>query len=162
MWVHGEKSVHVVARCPKWLDGTWSINLWWGPHLDSRSLVNRQGPLGMFPWQNAKLAQHFEVCQFSPQPVGWPIWRYFILPSSIQKARERGARIVREPWTEEDKHGKVKFAVVQTVKTLEKGFKAERRRREIRIAGKMVASWVGRPSLAWHSWNELAWSSQHF
>jgi len=32
----------------------------------------------------------------------------------VQKARERGARIVREPWVEEDKHGKVKFAVVQT------------------------------------------------
>ncbi|XP_015670941.1 4-hydroxyphenylpyruvate dioxygenase [Protobothrops mucrosquamatus] len=34
--------------------------------------------------------------------------------SIVKKARERGARIVREPWTEEDKHGKVKFAVVQT------------------------------------------------
>ncbi|XP_032084856.1 4-hydroxyphenylpyruvate dioxygenase [Thamnophis elegans] len=34
--------------------------------------------------------------------------------SIVQKARERGARVVREPWTEEDKHGKVKFAVVQT------------------------------------------------
>ncbi|KAG8146045.1 hypothetical protein E2320_012461 [Naja naja] len=34
--------------------------------------------------------------------------------SIVQKARERGARIVREPWTEEDKHGKVKFATVQT------------------------------------------------
>ncbi|XP_070806896.1 4-hydroxyphenylpyruvate dioxygenase [Pituophis catenifer annectens] len=34
--------------------------------------------------------------------------------SIVQKARERGARIVREPWTEEDKHGKVKFAIVQT------------------------------------------------
>ncbi|XP_063171413.1 4-hydroxyphenylpyruvate dioxygenase isoform X2 [Candoia aspera] len=32
----------------------------------------------------------------------------------VQKAQERGARIVREPWIEEDKHGKVKFAVVQT------------------------------------------------
>jgi len=32
----------------------------------------------------------------------------------VQKARERGARVVREPWIEEDKHGKVKFAVVQT------------------------------------------------
>ncbi|XP_026542576.1 4-hydroxyphenylpyruvate dioxygenase [Notechis scutatus] len=34
--------------------------------------------------------------------------------SIVQKARERGARIVREPWIEEDKHGKVKFATVQT------------------------------------------------
>ncbi|KAJ1093167.1 hypothetical protein NDU88_006274 [Pleurodeles waltl] len=32
----------------------------------------------------------------------------------VQKARERGATIVREPWIEEDKFGKVKFAVVQT------------------------------------------------
>uniref|UniRef100_A0A8C5S174 4-hydroxyphenylpyruvate dioxygenase n=1 Tax=Laticauda laticaudata TaxID=8630 RepID=A0A8C5S174_LATLA len=34
--------------------------------------------------------------------------------SIVQKARECGARIVREPWIEEDKHGKVKFATVQT------------------------------------------------
>ncbi|KAJ6656594.1 hypothetical protein lerEdw1_003481 [Lerista edwardsae] len=32
----------------------------------------------------------------------------------VQKAKERGALIVKEPWVEEDKHGKVKFAVVQT------------------------------------------------
>ncbi|XP_034954809.1 4-hydroxyphenylpyruvate dioxygenase [Zootoca vivipara] len=32
----------------------------------------------------------------------------------VQKARERGALIVKEPWIEEDKYGKVKFAVVQT------------------------------------------------
>lgn len=32
----------------------------------------------------------------------------------VQKARERGATIVREPWIEEDKFGKVKFAVLQT------------------------------------------------
>uniref|UniRef100_A0A8D0H2V3 4-hydroxyphenylpyruvate dioxygenase n=1 Tax=Sphenodon punctatus TaxID=8508 RepID=A0A8D0H2V3_SPHPU len=32
----------------------------------------------------------------------------------VQKARERGAVIVKEPWTEEDKYGKVKFAVVRT------------------------------------------------
>ncbi|XP_007422815.1 4-hydroxyphenylpyruvate dioxygenase [Python bivittatus] len=32
----------------------------------------------------------------------------------VEKARERGAQIVREPWIEEDKYGKVKFAVVQT------------------------------------------------
>nr|XP_048303264.1 4-hydroxyphenylpyruvate dioxygenase isoform X2 [Myodes glareolus] len=31
-----------------------------------------------------------------------------------KKARERGAKIVREPWVEEDKFGKVKFAVLQT------------------------------------------------
>uniref|UniRef100_UPI000E55A43D 4-hydroxyphenylpyruvate dioxygenase-like n=1 Tax=Urocitellus parryii TaxID=9999 RepID=UPI000E55A43D len=30
------------------------------------------------------------------------------------KARERGAKIVWEPWVEEDKFGKVKFAVLQT------------------------------------------------
>ncbi|ERE74779.1 4-hydroxyphenylpyruvate dioxygenase-like protein, partial [Cricetulus griseus] len=35
----------------------------------------------------------------------------------VQKARERGAKIVREPWVEEDKFGKVKFAVLQTVHT---------------------------------------------
>ncbi|XP_046302077.1 4-hydroxyphenylpyruvate dioxygenase isoform X3 [Marmota monax] len=32
----------------------------------------------------------------------------------VQKAREQGAKIVREPWVEEDKFGKVKFAVLQT------------------------------------------------
>ena len=36
-------------------------------------------------------------------------------PSPLQKARERGAKIVREPWVEQDKFGKVKFAVLQTV-----------------------------------------------
>ncbi|XP_044296626.1 4-hydroxyphenylpyruvate dioxygenase [Varanus komodoensis] len=34
--------------------------------------------------------------------------------SIVQKARERGAKVVKEPWIEEDKYGKVKFAVVQT------------------------------------------------
>ncbi|XP_066227123.1 4-hydroxyphenylpyruvate dioxygenase isoform X2 [Saccopteryx leptura] len=34
--------------------------------------------------------------------------------SIVQKARERGAKIIREPWVEEDKFGKVKFAVLQT------------------------------------------------
>lgn len=38
-----------------------------------------------------------------------------LTPSPTQKARERGAKIVREPWVEEDKFGKVKFAVLQTV-----------------------------------------------
>ncbi|XP_046302074.1 4-hydroxyphenylpyruvate dioxygenase-like [Marmota monax] len=33
---------------------------------------------------------------------------------TVQKAREQGAKIVREPWVEEDKFGKVKFAVLQT------------------------------------------------
>uniref|UniRef100_A0A8C6REQ6 4-hydroxyphenylpyruvate dioxygenase n=1 Tax=Nannospalax galili TaxID=1026970 RepID=A0A8C6REQ6_NANGA len=37
----------------------------------------------------------------------------------VQKARERGAKIVREPWVEQDKFGKVKFAVLQTVKPIE-------------------------------------------
>ncbi|XP_019394277.1 PREDICTED: 4-hydroxyphenylpyruvate dioxygenase isoform X1 [Crocodylus porosus] len=32
----------------------------------------------------------------------------------VQEARERGAAIVKEPWVEEDKHGRVKFAVIQT------------------------------------------------
>nr|XP_060641950.1 4-hydroxyphenylpyruvate dioxygenase [Anolis sagrei ordinatus] len=32
----------------------------------------------------------------------------------VQKARERGAKIVKEPWIEEDKYGKVKYAIVQT------------------------------------------------
>ncbi|XP_030074178.1 4-hydroxyphenylpyruvate dioxygenase-like [Microcaecilia unicolor] len=32
----------------------------------------------------------------------------------VQKARERGAVIIKEPWIEEDKYGKVKLAVVQT------------------------------------------------
>ncbi|XP_027709391.1 4-hydroxyphenylpyruvate dioxygenase [Vombatus ursinus] len=32
----------------------------------------------------------------------------------VQKARERGAIIVKEPWTEQDKFGWVKFAVLQT------------------------------------------------
>lgn len=32
-----------------------------------------------------------------------------------QKAKERGAVVVKEPWVEQDKYGKVKYAVVQTV-----------------------------------------------
>ncbi|KFR04892.1 4-hydroxyphenylpyruvate dioxygenase, partial [Opisthocomus hoazin] len=32
----------------------------------------------------------------------------------VQKAKERGAKVVKEPWVEEDKFGKVKFAVIQT------------------------------------------------
>ncbi|KAM9329612.1 4-hydroxyphenylpyruvate dioxygenase [Gastrophryne carolinensis] len=32
----------------------------------------------------------------------------------VQKARERGAVIVKEPWIEEDKYGRVKLAVIQT------------------------------------------------
>ncbi|XP_074869058.1 4-hydroxyphenylpyruvate dioxygenase isoform X3 [Carettochelys insculpta] len=32
----------------------------------------------------------------------------------VQKAKERGAEIVREPWVEEDKYGRVKFAVIRT------------------------------------------------
>ncbi|XP_036907913.1 4-hydroxyphenylpyruvate dioxygenase isoform X2 [Sturnira hondurensis] len=32
----------------------------------------------------------------------------------VQKAQERGAKIIREPWVEQDKFGKVKFAVLQT------------------------------------------------
>ncbi|XP_072272021.1 4-hydroxyphenylpyruvate dioxygenase [Pyxicephalus adspersus] len=32
----------------------------------------------------------------------------------VQKAKERGAVIVKEPWIEEDKYGKVKFAIIQT------------------------------------------------
>ncbi|XP_063820545.1 4-hydroxyphenylpyruvate dioxygenase [Pseudophryne corroboree] len=32
----------------------------------------------------------------------------------VQKARDRGATIVKEPWIEEDKYGRVKFAVIQT------------------------------------------------
>lgn len=32
----------------------------------------------------------------------------------IKTAKERGAVIVKEPWVEQDSHGKVKFAVVQT------------------------------------------------
>ncbi|KAG8456088.1 hypothetical protein GDO86_002041 [Hymenochirus boettgeri] len=32
----------------------------------------------------------------------------------VQKARDKGAVIVKEPWIEEDKNGKVKFAVIQT------------------------------------------------
>lgn len=39
-------------------------------------------------------------------------------PSPLQKARERGANIVREPWIEQDKFGKVKLAVLQTVSYL--------------------------------------------
>lgn len=37
------------------------------------------------------------------------------LSPSAQKAKERGAVVVKEPWVEEDKFGKVKFAVIQTV-----------------------------------------------
>lgn len=39
-------------------------------------------------------------------------------PSPLQKARQRGAKIIREPWVEQDKFGKVKFAVLQTVSKL--------------------------------------------
>lgn len=60
---------------------------------------------------------------------------------------------MREPWTEEDKHGKVKFAIVQTVRASEESSKAERKKAG---AGEMVVSWVGRSSLAWHSCHELA------
>lgn len=35
--------------------------------------------------------------------------------SLSQKAKERGAVIVKEPWVEEDKSGRVKFAIIQTV-----------------------------------------------
>lgn len=63
---------------------------------------------------------HTEAHSRSPAKCLWeapaltslPIW------SPIQKARERGAKIVREPWVEEDKFGKVKFAVLQTVSEL--------------------------------------------
>ncbi|KFP83388.1 4-hydroxyphenylpyruvate dioxygenase, partial [Apaloderma vittatum] len=34
----------------------------------------------------------------------------------VQKAKERGAVVVKEPWVEEDKFGKVKFAVIPTLK----------------------------------------------
>lgn len=40
---------------------------------------------------------------------------YHIYPPS-QKARERGALIVKEPFTLEDKYGKVRLAVLQTVR----------------------------------------------
>lgn len=33
----------------------------------------------------------------------------------LQKARERGAVIIKEPYTVEDKYGKVRLAVLQTV-----------------------------------------------
>ncbi|KAM9440595.1 4-hydroxyphenylpyruvate dioxygenase [Clarias gariepinus] len=32
----------------------------------------------------------------------------------VQKAKERGAVIVKEPWVEQDKFGKVKYAIIQT------------------------------------------------
>uniref|UniRef100_A0AAY4EMU7 4-hydroxyphenylpyruvate dioxygenase n=1 Tax=Denticeps clupeoides TaxID=299321 RepID=A0AAY4EMU7_9TELE len=32
----------------------------------------------------------------------------------VKKAKERGAVVVKEPWVEQDSHGKVKFAVVRT------------------------------------------------
>lgn len=35
-----------------------------------------------------------------------------------QKARERGAIIIKEPYTLEDKHGKVRLAVLQTVREI--------------------------------------------
>lgn len=41
---------------------------------------------------------------------------HLLHPISPQKARERGAKIIREPWVEQDKFGKVKFAVLQTVR----------------------------------------------
>ena len=44
---------------------------------------------------------------------------YTIHPRS-QKARERGAVIVKEPYTLEDKYGKVRLAVLQTVRQVTK------------------------------------------
>uniref|UniRef100_A0A671TRC0 4-hydroxyphenylpyruvate dioxygenase n=1 Tax=Sparus aurata TaxID=8175 RepID=A0A671TRC0_SPAAU len=41
----------------------------------------------------------------------------------IKTAKERGAIIVKEPWVEQDSHGRVKYAVVQTVR---KDLKASR------------------------------------
>lgn len=52
---------------------------------------------------------------------GWrvlgPLWalRQDRRSPPAQKAKERGAVVVKEPWVEEDKFGKVKFAVIQTV-----------------------------------------------
>ena len=40
-----------------------------------------------------------------------PNYYYF----SLQKAIERGAKGVREPWEESDEHGTVVFATVKTV-----------------------------------------------
>lgn len=37
-------------------------------------------------------------------------------PPPPQTARERGAVVVREPWVEQDDHGKVKYAIIQTVR----------------------------------------------
>lgn len=50
----------------------------------------------------------------SPQPGGAAAGGG-LFPSA-QKAKERGAVVVKEPWVEEDKFGKVKFAVIQTVR----------------------------------------------
>lgn len=36
-------------------------------------------------------------------------------PWSLQRVRERGGTIVKEPWVESDSNGSVKMAVVQTV-----------------------------------------------
>lgn len=41
-----------------------------------------------------------------------------LIPNALpqQMARERGAVVVREPWVEQDDHGKVKYAIIQTVR----------------------------------------------
>ncbi|KAL0994788.1 hypothetical protein UPYG_G00127170 [Umbra pygmaea] len=36
------------------------------------------------------------------------------LESIVQKAKERGGAVVKEPWVEQDNNGKVKYAVIQT------------------------------------------------
>lgn len=43
---------------------------------------------------------------------------FTLIPTALhpQTARERGAVVVREPWVEQDAHGKVKCAIIQTVR----------------------------------------------
>lgn len=49
------------------------------------------------------------------EALGGPSTYHLRDPCPLQKAKERGAKIVREPWIEQDKFGKVKLAVLQTV-----------------------------------------------
>lgn len=47
------------------------------------------------------------------------MWRYFYADVyTFQTAKERGAKIVKDIWTESDEDGKVRFATVQTVSIL--------------------------------------------
>ncbi|XP_010602694.1 4-hydroxyphenylpyruvate dioxygenase isoform X5 [Fukomys damarensis] len=62
------------------------------------------------PW-NREMGEHLAKHGDSVKDIGFEVEDCDYI---VQKARERGAKVVREPWVEQDKFGKVKFAVLQT------------------------------------------------